>query len=59
MIIQGRYGFLSLKPRKSICQGLRNLRHFMDKECECKIKVLHTDNGGEYMSNVFDKYLKI
>jgi reverse transcriptase-like protein len=31
----------------------------VEKQCECKIKVLRTDNGGEYLSKYFDEYLKI
>ena len=33
-------------------------KHVVEKEFELKIKCLHTDNGGEFLSNDFMEYCK-
>ena len=37
---------------------LRNLKSCVENQLGKKIKILRTDNGGEYTSNEFAQYLK-
>lgn len=47
-----------LKNESEAFSACKNQKAFVENQYEKKIKILHTDNGGEYTSTEFEKYLQ-
>lgn len=47
-----------LKNKSEVFNTFRNWKALVEKQYEKKIKILRTDNGGEYTSTEFERYLQ-
>ena len=48
-----------LKAKSECFEKFKEFKVLVEKQAECDIKGLRSDNGGEYTSNVFEMYLKL
>ena len=47
-----------IKVKSECFDKLKEFKALVENQCEMKIKVLPFDNGGEFMSNQFEEFLK-
>lgn len=47
-----------IKAKSECFERFKEFKALVEKEAECSMKVLRSDNGGEYTSNQFEAYLK-
>ncbi|GAB2278278.1 hypothetical protein Dimus_039278 [Dionaea muscipula] len=45
-----------LKEKSAVLDCFKSFKMFVERQCNMKVRVLHTDGGGEYVSNEFRKY---
>ena len=50
--------FYVLKRKDQVFECFREWKAMVEKDSGCKLKVLRTDNGGEYTSDAFEKFLR-
>ena len=48
-----------LKKKSEAFNYFQTFKEFVENECERKIKCLRSDNGGEYVSNEFNKFCDV
>lgn len=48
-----------LKAKSEVLDTFKRFRAFVENQMEAKIKILRTDNGGEYYPNEFIKYCQV
>nr|GEZ33687.1 retrovirus-related Pol polyprotein from transposon TNT 1-94 [Tanacetum cinerariifolium] len=56
MITAEYLGFIHLKSKSDAFDTFKRFKAFVKKQSKCSIKVLRTDNGGEFCSKVFDTF---
>ncbi|RQM10141.1 hypothetical protein DD237_005283 [Peronospora effusa] len=44
------------KAKSQVFERFKAFRAMVKKQTDCKIKCIHSDNGGEYMNHRFNKY---
>ena len=47
-----------MKAKSECFEKFKDFKSLVENQCEKKIKVLRSDNGGEFMSNQFREFLK-
>ena len=47
-----------LKKKSEVCDRFKEFKALVENQTEKKIKVLRTDNGGEFCSNEFEEFYK-
>ena len=47
-----------LKCNSEVFNKFLEWKSLVERMCNCKLKILHTDNGGEYTSRKFCSFLK-
>ncbi|KAL4279618.1 hypothetical protein GQ457_03G008910 [Hibiscus cannabinus] len=45
-----------LKSKLNVLSSFKEFKIFVENQSDCKLKVLRTDNGGEYVSNEFNDF---
>ena len=55
---KSKYTWITLLPSKDrVFDAFKNFEAYISNHFNCKLKVLRTDNGGEYMSKTFQEHL--
>ena len=57
MTSQGIHGYISLRRNMKFFTG-KEFKALVENQIEKKIKVLRTDNGGEFCSKEFEEFCK-
>ncbi|KAL4303544.1 hypothetical protein GQ457_10G024470 [Hibiscus cannabinus] len=47
-----------LKSKLNVLSTFKDFKIFVENQSDCKLKVLRTDNGGEYVSNEFNDFCR-
>lgn len=47
-----------MKKKSEVFEKFKTFKTMVELQTGCKIKALRSDNGGEYLSNEFNKYLE-
>ena len=58
MIIAITHGSIMLKHKSKVLDRFREMKALVENSMGQKLKAIHTDNGGEYLSAEFQNYLK-
>lgn len=56
MIRQGIQSLLFLRSKDEVFEKLKNYKNMVERQTGKQIKIIRSDNGGEYCSNKFKEY---
>ncbi len=55
---KSRYTWVYMKSKDQVFERFPEWKALVERQSKQKLKAFRTDNGGEYTSNAFEKYLR-